>query len=121
MDSDYRESVGEALVSGFRLKVPTAHRTPETEIYHGAFLPLDVALKHPEVLASVGWEHEELKGVPKQGKFVVAPGKVVERQKGDPVPDGGGSGCAGVLLAILVLAALSTCGEVSGWSNSLSG
>ncbi len=110
MNRGYRESVGEPMISGFRLKVPKDDRTPENEIYHNAFLPFDLTFKHPEILADPAIEDNELKKIPDHGKFVVAPGKVIERAKPErtTVPQAKGSGCSSALLAVAMVLSLLT-------------
>jgi hypothetical protein len=107
MERQYHEACGEPYISGLRLKVPAADRTPENEIYHKAFLPLDVALRSPEILTIDGLEYKEIKRTPGLGLFVVAPGHVVERQKGERAPKAKTeSGCAGVVVVALLLGAV---------------
>jgi hypothetical protein len=108
MDRQYYASAGERLCAGLRLKVQKKDQTPENEAYHSAFLPLEAALRHPQLLTIRGVYSQELKKAPGHGKFVVGPGKVVERQKGERAPTAAKSGCAGVLLVIAAIAALGT-------------
>lgn len=100
MDCEYRDATGDPYVSGFRLKVPASEQTAENEMYHKAFLPLELALKYPQILAIEGIQEEELKRVPLAGLFVIAPNRVVLRSKGQPIPGQKGSGCASALLVI---------------------
>ena len=55
-NDEYREAVGSAMVVGFRLKVSKVEMTPENEVYHRGFLPLEIAVKYPEILAVAGVE-----------------------------------------------------------------
>jgi hypothetical protein len=105
MERQYHEAVGEPYISGLRLKISADERTSENEIYHNAFLPLEVALRNPEILTIPGIQDEELKRTPGHGKFVVGPGDVVERQKGERAPSTKrGSGCASIVLLAVALA-----------------
>ena len=56
MDRDYRSAVGEPLTSGFRLKVMPGEQTAENALYHKAFLPLEVAVRYPQLLAIEGMD-----------------------------------------------------------------
>lgn len=109
MDRDYRSAVGEPLTSGFRLKVMAGEQTAENEIYHKAFLSLDVATRYPDLLAIEGMDEEELKRVPSHGKFVTGPGQVIERAKGETASQKN-SGCAVFIVAAggMVLLTLSS-------------
>jgi hypothetical protein len=88
-------------------------RTPENEKYHNAFLPLELAVKHPQLLTLAGIYSQELKKTPGHGKFVVRPGQVVERQKGERAPAAAKGGCAGVVLLVLALVVLGA----SAWGR----
>lgn len=63
--------------SGFRIQVENEEAATETRQYHRAFLSLDVAKKHPELLLLQGlYYDDELQRVPTSGKFIVSPGDV---------------------------------------------
>ena len=99
---------GYPTCAGFRLKVNASEAAAETQTYHRAFLPLDLATKFPRLLMLDGLEYDELVNVPGNGKFVVSPGKVVERAKGKPVPSAGGCGAV-LLFAIVSIIAATVC------------
>lgn len=116
---DYLQSLVEMnaqyqTCAGFRVKIYKKDLSPENEIYQNAFLPLEVAIRYTEALLAipgVDFFDNELQRVPSHGRFMKAPGRVIERKKGARVPTGKtGCGCmvfvAFATVSFLVLTAL---------------
>lgn len=97
--------------AGFRLEVDSDEAAIETRQYHKAFLPLEVAKRHIEILMLPGlYFDDELERVPQSGKFVVAPGQiqVVQAKRGKkapkaPKPTTAAGGCLRSIVRIIAI------------------
>jgi hypothetical protein len=88
---------GEGLYAGFRLVEVEDERPSEAdEPYLGAFVPLEVAEEHPDILLPETLDYEEVlsdEKLPRGTQVVVAPGRLK--------PLRSSSGCLGLLLVVV--------------------
>jgi hypothetical protein len=89
---------GEGLYAGFRfVEIEDERPGEDDEPYLGAFVPLKIALKHPDILLRDALDYEDVlsdEKLPRGTKVVVAPGHFK--------PLRSASGCLGVLLVLVL-------------------
>ena len=76
LESMMAESEGVFKCAGFRMKAIKGETSEQHLIYDKAFLPFDVAKRHPELLGIRDVDHDELQRKPSKGKIVQSPGVV---------------------------------------------